>query len=113
MFKPRRSALYMPAANARAMEKAQSLKADVLLLDLEDAVAVDKKEVARETLIKALSSHQYGQRERVVRVNALDSQWGVDDLKALRDVDFDGLLLPKLETVEQINEALAVIDKDN
>ena len=111
-FKSRRSALYMPAANTRAMEKAQGLAADVLLFDLEDAVSVDKKEVARACLIEALAEFEYGSRERIVRVNSIDSDWGLDDLRALKDVCFDGLLLPKVETVEQINEALAVIDKD-
>jgi len=111
-FKPRRSALYMPAANARALEKAQSLPADVLLLDLEDAVAVDKKALARKQLLKALSSHDYGHRERVVRINGVESEWGLEDLRALKDADFDALLLPKVETLEQINQALAVLDRD-
>ncbi|MCK5880397.1 MAG: CoA ester lyase, partial [Sinobacterium sp.] len=65
-FKSRRSALYMPAANTRAMEKAQGLAADVLLFDLEDAVSVDKKEVARACLIEALAEFEYGSRERIV-----------------------------------------------
>lgn len=110
-FKARRSALYMPGANTRAMEKAQSLVADVLLFDLEDAVAVDKKEQARSSLVEALSQFDYGHRERIVRVNSIASEWGLDDLRALKDIEFDGLLLPKVESVEQINEALAVIDK--
>ena len=111
MYKPRRSALYMPAANARAMEKAQSIDADVLLLDLEDAVAVDQKQQARESLAYALNTHDYGRREKIVRINSLSSHWGLDDLKLLRELRFDGLLLPKLETVEQINEALALLDR--
>lgn len=111
-FKPRRSALYMPGANARAMEKAQNLAADVLLFDLEDAVAVDKKEQARASLMTALATFDYGHREKIVRVNGIASDWGLDDLRTLKAADFDGLLLPKVETVEQINEALAVIDKD-
>ena len=111
-FKPRRSALYMPAANMRAMEKAQTLAADVLLFDLEDAVAVDKKEIARDNLLTALKQFDYGSRERIVRVNGVTSDWGLDDLRALTSANFDGLLLPKVETLEQINEALAIIDKD-
>ncbi len=112
MNRPRRSALYMPAANERAMQKAQTLAADVLLLDLEDAVAVDKKQAARKSLIKALNDNDYGKRERVVRVNGLDSEWGLEDLRALKSADFDALLLPKVERVEQINEALAVLDRE-
>jgi citrate lyase beta subunit len=93
------------------MEKAQTIKTDVILFDLEDAVAVEQKDQARSALLDALKQFDYGSRERIVRVNSIASQWGLDDLRALKAAEFDGLLLPKVETVEQINEALAVLDK--
>lgn len=109
--KIRRSALYMPCSNQRALEKAATLAADVLLFDLEDAVAPDKKDLARTQIVQALASLDYGYREKIVRINALNSLWGQEDIKALQDSDFDGLLLPKAETVEQINQALAQLGK--
>lgn len=111
-IKPRRSALYMPAANARALEKAASLEADVLLLDLEDAVSPNDKALAREQVVEALAKHNYGQREKIVRINSINSPWGLDDIKALKGSAIDGLLIPKLEQLEQINEVLAVFDQD-
>lgn len=107
----RRSALYMPCSNTRALEKAVMLDADVLLFDLEDAVSPDNKQLARENIVQALSQQNFQHRERIVRINGLDSAWGAADCKALKNSEFDGLLLPKAETVEQINEALALIDK--
>ena len=80
---PRRSALYMPGANARALDKARTLDADCLLLDLEDAVAPDAKTQAREQICTALEAGGYGAREIVVRVNGLDTDWGHDDLAAI------------------------------
>lgn len=108
----RRSALYMPCSNTRALEKATSLAADVLLFDLEDAVSPENKCVARKNIVQALQRHDYQHREKVVRINGLESEWGSDDCKALKACDFDGLLIPKAETVEQINQALALIDKN-
>lgn len=105
----RRSALYMPCSNTRALEKAQTLDADVLLFDLEDAVALDAKETARSNIADALDNKDYGFRERVVRVNHIDTHWGYDDLKALQNKPLDGLCLPKVESPEQVNQALAVL----
>lgn len=107
----RRSALYMPCSNQRALEKAATLPADVLLFDLEDAVAPDNKAQARRNIVQALATQDYGYREKIVRVNALDGEWGIDDLKALQTSVFDGLLLPKAESAEQVNQALAVLDR--
>lgn len=107
----RRSALYMPCSNQRALEKATGLDADVLLFDLEDAVAPDHKIEARNNIVEALATFDYGRRERIVRINGLDSPWGIDDLKALQNSSFDGVLIPKTESIEQINQALAVLDK--
>src|SRR5262245_34771323 len=100
--RPRRSVLYMPGANARAMEKARELPCDTLIFDLEDAVAPEQKSVAREQLAAALNAGGYGHRERIVRVNGLTTPWGADDLAAVARLDVDGVLLPKIETPEEV-----------
>lgn len=107
---PRRSALYMPAANARALEKAQDLAADVLIFDLEDAVSPTDKSQARAILADALQQHQYGFREKIVRINSVDSLWGIDDIKSLQVDKIDAVLIPKAESIEQVNEVLALLD---
>ena len=81
--RPRRSALFMPASNARALEKARGLAADVVIFDLEDAVAPDAKDLARRQAVAAVASGAYGHRELVVRVNGVDTDWGADDLRAM------------------------------
>ena len=95
-IRPRRSVLYMPGANDRALEKARSLPADALILDLEDSVAPDAKNAARDKVIAAVKSGGYGAREIVIRVNALDTPWGADDLKAAASVKADAILVPKV-----------------
>lgn len=107
----RRTALYMPSANARALEKAQGLATDVLIFDLEDAVSPANKVQARQILSDALHKYHYGLREKVVRINAVDSPWGIDDIKFLHTVEIDAVLIPKAESVEQINEVLALLDQ--
>ena len=99
--RPRRSVLYMPGANTRALEKAKSLPADSLILDLEDAVAPDAKAAARENILTALGSG-FGHREAVVRINGLNTPWGLDDLKAFVNSKADAIVLPKVESAEQI-----------
>lgn len=111
-LKPRRSVLYMPCSNTRALDKAQSLMADAILFDLEDAVAPDAKEQGRANIVDYLQNKDFGFRERVVRVNHVDSDWGLEDLKALADVNFDAICLPKVECTEEVNQALAVLGKD-
>lgn len=103
--RPRRSALYMPGSNPRAMEKARALPADVLIFDLEDAVAPDAKVAARDRILAALGASGYGRREIVVRVNGLDTKWGADDVRAVARSGADALLLPKVESVETIRQA--------
>jgi len=103
--RPRRSALYMPGSNARALEKARSLEADVVIMDLEDAVSPDKKEMAREAIGAALAEGGYGDRELVIRTNGLDSSWGADDLAFAAGAGADAVLLPKVEHAEQIWQA--------
>ena len=93
--RPRRSALYMPGANARALDKARGLDADVLILDLEDAVAPDAKPQARAQVAAALQAGGYGRRECVARINALDTPWGLDDARALAAAGADAVLLPR------------------
>ncbi len=102
--RPRRSVLYMPGSNARALEKGRSLPADGLILDLEDAVAPDAKETARDQIVAALKEGGYGRREIAVRVNGLDSPWGRDDVKAMATSGADAILLPKVETAAMIHE---------
>ncbi len=92
--RPRRSMLYMPGSNARALEKGRSLAADALILDLEDAVAPDAKELARNQVTDAVKAGGYGAREIVVRINGLDSPWGHDDLTAVAACGADAILLP-------------------
>lgn len=99
---PRRSALYMPGANARALEKARSLPADVLLLDLEDAVAPDAKATAREQIAAAVGDGGYSGREVVVRVNGADSAWHTNDIAMVARVAPDGVLLPKVGSASDI-----------
>ncbi|HSR72210.1 MAG TPA: CoA ester lyase, partial [Kiloniellales bacterium] len=108
--RPRRSVLYMPGSNARALEKGRSLPADALILDLEDAVAPDAKSNAREQILAALSAGGYGGRELIVRVNALDSDWGRDDIAAMARSGAHALLLPKVERAAQVRELESLMD---
>lgn len=112
-IRPRRSALYMPGANARALEKAQSLSADCLILDLEDAVAPDAKQAARAQICTALQTGDYGVRERIVRVNGLDTVWGKDDVAALAalpdEARPDAILAPKVSTPQEIDALVALL----
>ncbi|MFN3574959.1 MAG: HpcH/HpaI aldolase/citrate lyase family protein [Phenylobacterium sp.] len=95
--RPRRSALYMPAANARAIEKAKDLDCDVVILDLEDAVAPDLKAEAREAACAAVRAGGFGRREVVIRVNALSTEWGKADLAAAAGARPDAVLAPKVD----------------
>ncbi len=95
-IRPRRSVLYMPGSNARALEKARTLPCDALILDLEDAVAPDAKETARDAVRGAVGAGGYGPREVVIRVNALDTPWGEADLAVAVEAAPDAILLPKV-----------------
>ena len=95
-FRPRRSALYMPASNPRAIEKAKNLSCDVVILDLEDAVAPEAKETARAAAVAAVKAGGFGRRELVLRVNGLDTPWGEADLKAAAEAGPDAVLVPKV-----------------
>jgi citrate lyase subunit beta/citryl-CoA lyase len=100
--RPRRSCLYIPGANARALDKAKSLPADTLILDLEDAVAPDAKVDARTAIRNAVKDRPYGIREVLVRVNGIDTDWGHDDLGMAAAADVDGVLVPKLSCGQDV-----------
>jgi citrate lyase subunit beta/citryl-CoA lyase len=109
-IRPRRSALYMPASNARAVEKARSLPCDVVILDLEDAVAPEAKPDARVAAVAAVRAGGFGRREVVIRVNGLATPWGADDLAAAAEAGPDAVLVPKVNSpadVEAYDRALA------
>jgi citrate lyase subunit beta/citryl-CoA lyase len=109
IHRPRRSVLYMPGSNARALDKARGLPADGLIFDLEDAVAPDAKPQARANVLEALVAGGYGRRELVVRVNALATPWGYDDLAAVACSEADAVLLPKVESADEVRKAEAVL----
>ena len=101
-IRPRRSALYMPGSNARALEKAKSIPADALILDLEDAVAPAAKELARGQVCAAVKGGGYGRRELVIRINALETAWGQADLAAVLEAAPDAILLPKTSSAGEV-----------
>lgn len=108
-IRPRRSVLYMPGSNPRALDKARSLPADGLIFDLEDAVAPDAKPAARNLVLDALAQGGYGGREILLRVNGAATAWGRDDLAAAARSGAHGVLLPKVESAAQVKEAEAVL----
>ncbi|MFW2387854.1 MAG: HpcH/HpaI aldolase/citrate lyase family protein [Polyangiales bacterium] len=108
--RPRRSVLYMPGANARALEKSRSLPADALIFDLEDAVAPDAKLTAREQIMQAVEAGGYGKREILIRTNGLNTPWGYDDLVAVAKAGADAVLLPKVESAEMVRQAESVLE---
>ncbi len=107
--RPRRSALYMPGANTRALEKGRSLPADCLILDLEDSVAADAKVQARANILAALAEGGYGYRELIIRINPLSSPWGYADLAAAATSGADAVLLPKVESADIVRQADGVM----
>ena len=108
----RRSALYMPASNPRAIAKARSLSCDVVILDLEDAVAPDEKAAARSRVVAEVAAGGFGARELVVRVNALDTAWGADDIAAIRDIDVEAVLVPKISSTADLAAVRAALGTD-
>jgi citrate lyase subunit beta/citryl-CoA lyase len=100
----------MPGSNARALEKGRSLAADGLILDMEDAVAPDAKQTARDQITSAIKEGGYGGRELIVRTNGLDGPWGEDDLKAAAKMGADAVLLPKVESKAMVDQAIAILD---
>ncbi|UXN61902.1 HpcH/HpaI aldolase/citrate lyase family protein [Phyllobacterium zundukense] len=110
-FRPRRSVLYVPASNNRALAKAASLDADAIIFDLEDAVAPDVKEDAREILREYFLAHPQSKAERIVRINGLASEWGAEDLLAARACRPDAILLPKVETPQDITGVAEILEE--
>jgi citrate lyase subunit beta / citryl-CoA lyase len=110
-LRPRRSVLYMPGSNLRALEKARSLNADALILDLEDAVAPSQKGIARELVCEAITKGGYAHRELVIRTNSLTTEWGVDDLIATAQTNADAVCLPKVESANDVKHAIEILDK--
>jgi len=108
--RPRRSALYLPGNNARAQEKGKTLPADVLIFDLEDAVGPDAKADSRAKVCAAINSEGYRPREVVVRVNGLGTDWHGDDLAAVAGSGADGVLVPKVETGQQVQALIDALD---
>jgi citrate lyase subunit beta/citryl-CoA lyase len=104
-----RSALYLPASNARAIEKARGLAADAIILDLEDAVAPDAKLLAREQALGAAREGGFGSRLLVLRVNGLDTEWGEADCRAAADAGFDAVVLPKVSRPDDLGAARALL----
>ncbi len=107
-----RSVLYMPSSNARALEKAKTIPADAIIFDLEDAVAPDAKETAREQACAAVASGEYGNRTLTIRCNGLDTPWGRDDLEAAAAAAPDALVLPKVSGPEHLADVVAVTGPD-
>ncbi len=103
-FRPRRSVLYMPSSNERALEKAKTLPVDGLILDLEDAVAPDAKPSARDNACAAASSGEYGRREVTIRVNGMDTEWHADDMAAACAAGPDAIVVPKVSSADAVLE---------
>jgi citrate lyase subunit beta/citryl-CoA lyase len=101
-IRPRRSLLFMPGSNARALEKAKMLDADGFIFDLEDAVAPDAKQTARAQIAAAVGSHGYGKREILIRINGLDTSWWLDDVGMVAKAHPDGIVIPKVQSPNQL-----------
>ena len=108
---PRRSVLYMPSSNARALEKAKTIPTDALIFDLEDAVAPDAKPTARDQAVAAASSGDYGRREVTIRCNGLDTPWGADDLRAAATAGAAAVVIPKVSGPDHLAQVVAQLEK--
>lgn len=109
--RPYRSVLYIPGSKPRALDKARTLPVDAIIFDLEDAVSLEEKVNARDTLKEALAEGGYGNRMKIVRINGLDTEWGADDARAVVEMDADAVLLPKVDSPKDL-DALAEITGD-
>jgi len=110
-LRPRRSVLYMPGANERALEKAKGLDADALILDLEDAVAPDAKPEARDRVCAAVGSGEYGHRELTIRVNGIGTEWHDDDLAAAAQAGPHGVVVPKVNSADEVRSLVDALEK--
>lgn len=109
-YRPRRSVLYMPSSNERALEKAKTLPVDGLILDLEDAVAPDAKEQARENACAAVSSGEYGKRELTIRVNGIGTQWHDADIAAASAAGPDAIVVPKVNSADEVRQLVSAME---
>jgi len=109
---PLRSVLYIPASYERALDKARSLPTDAIIFDLEDAVAPEAKPAARATLAAALHQGGYGKRAKIIRINALTTKWGLDDIRTLKGAGADAILLPKVNTASDVDNLADLIAPD-
>jgi citrate lyase subunit beta/citryl-CoA lyase len=109
-LRPRRSVLYMPSSNERALDKAKTLPADAIIFDLEDAVAPDAKESARPMAVAAASSGEYGSKELTIRCNGLDTPWGTDDIAAAARSGASAVVIPKVASVEYVEQVSRLLD---
>jgi citrate lyase subunit beta / citryl-CoA lyase len=109
-FRPRRSALYVPGCNQHYLDRARTLPADAVILDLGDPILVASKIESRNNVVAAVKQGGYGAREVIVRVNNLDSIWGADDIKAVANIGADAILFPNIESAEHVHTALKMLD---
>jgi citrate lyase subunit beta/citryl-CoA lyase len=109
-YRPRRTALYMPGANDKALEKAKGLVADAIIFDTEDSVAPDMKAVARDKVAEAVASEAYGNRELTIRVNAADTEWHEDDLRSAAAAGPAGIVVPKVDSAAALAAAEKVLE---
>ena len=109
-FRPRRSMLYVPGCNLHYLDRARTLAADCVILDLGDPILVAAKEESRQQVVAAVKQGGYGAREVIVRVNNLDSIWGHDDIKAVANIGADAILFPNIESAEHVHTALKLLD---
>ena len=110
-FRPLRSVLYMPSSNTRALEKAKTITADALILDLEDAVAPDAKPEARENAAAAVTSGEYGNKYLTIRINGADTEWHADDLATAAKAGPDAIVVPKVNSAQQVHDLVAAFEK--
>jgi len=110
LLRPRRSVLYMPGANERALEKAKGIDADALILDLEDAVSPDAKPEARDRVCAAVTSGEYGHRELAIRVNGIGTEWHAADIAAAAKAGPDAVLVPKVNSADEVRDLVASLE---
>jgi citrate lyase subunit beta / citryl-CoA lyase len=109
-FRPRRSVLYVPGCNLHYLDRARTLPADAVILDLGDSILVDAKIESRNNVVAAIKQGGYGSREVIVRVNNLDSIWGHEDIKSVASIGADAILFPNIESAEHVHAALKLLD---
>jgi citrate lyase subunit beta/citryl-CoA lyase len=110
-YRPRRSVLYVPAHEPKYIEKARVLMADSIIFDLQESVPPQFKSEARSRLVKALQNNNFGYSEKIIRINSLDSEWGMDDLRAAARLDIDAVVFPRVESAGELKTAIAILDE--